>query len=92
MDFFGEISFTSKFLEPKITNKSEKYSLICPLFFLREVGEEERNSLEASSWEVRLQINMDLNGFGSKIQFDLSSWKAGVNESLIQGLMGEICV
>ncbi len=41
---------------------------------------QERNSLEAPSWEVILQVNMVLNGSGSKIQYDLSSWKAGVNE------------
>ncbi len=44
--------------------KYEKYSLICQIFFLREVGEvlyvEERNSSKAPSWEVRLQVNTDL--------------------------------
>ncbi len=36
---------------------------------------EERNyvDVEAPSLEVRLQVNMVLNGSGSKIQFDLSS-------------------
>ncbi len=39
---------------------------------------EERNYGEAPSWEVRLQVNIALNGSGSKIQYYLSSLKVGV--------------
>jgi hypothetical protein len=68
--------------EEKLT-KSEKYNLICKLLFFSGSEwsfVEERNYLEAPSWEVKLQVNVILSGSGSKIQFNLSSWKVGVNE------------
>ncbi len=68
LDFYFYF-FVSKLLELKLT-KSEKYSLICQLLFFVGGGwsvVEERKYIEAATWEVIiLQVNMVLNGSGSK--------------------------
>ncbi len=48
---------------------------------------EERNYVEAPSWEVRLQVNVVLNGSGLKTKFDLSSWKVGNLGFIMIGIM-----